>query len=411
MPKTIPIKLNGMNNRAKITALPGPTKENLFGKARNAVNMVFDNDGNTVLPCPGKTLRYTGNAKWVYQGDYVTLFVEDGTLKRLNSDNTATTLKTGFGTILPSVTTVGETIYLSNGNRGKVDRNGNFLTWGTPRPPRNPEASAATTGGLFAGDYRVTMTWINTQGEESGCGIGKRVTVAQGGGIHLTNFPAPSSDIDKLAIYITSVNGKDYHLYGEYPADTSDITLGRKVCTIPLMTQFGFLPQPQDIICAHYGRIYYWRGSRLYHTATRHLGLQFALQFMRFDTNGTILASLTNQLIVGTEKRVYRVTNLDGDGAPIIEVLLECGAVKGSVCYDDVGDVYFQTSRGFVKVSDGGLQELTFTDIAMPTFQEGTMTVLDHDGSRYLVGVFRDGVQSSLADADYNTSEAAAGRL
>jgi hypothetical protein len=411
--KILPIgPFSGMNNRAKDTALPQPSKENPFGKVRNAVNVVFDNANQIVYPAPGKTLRYTGSVKWVHKGKHVTIFLEDTTLKRLNSDNTATTLKIGFGSTIPDVTSVGDTLYVSNGTgRGKVDASGNYHPWGTPRPPRNPDVAATDTGGLFAGEYRVTMTWISDDGEEGGCGIGRRVTVPAGGGISLSNFPTPPSGVDKLAIYVTSVNGKDFYKYDEYPAARSSITLSRKVCTIPLLTQFGYVPMPNDILCHHYGRIYYWRGSRLYKTATRRLGVQFALQFMRFDSNGTIIASVPNMLYVGTEKRVYRVSNLDGDGAPIIEALLEVGAVKGSVTYDDAGDAYFMTARGFVKATPEGLQELTFAQVAMPSFQKGTMTTLDHEGSRYLIGIFQDGTQSPLADSEYNAAEIAAGRL
>jgi hypothetical protein len=413
MGKSFDIKLNGMNNRAKITALPGPTRENPFGKYRNAENVVFDNAGQLVFPCPGKTLVYAGNVSWVHEGKFVTVFLEDGILKRLNSDNTATTLKTGFGTALPAVTYAGDVMYISNGTgRGKVDRNGNYYPWGTPRPPRNPDVTAVTYGGMYEGRYRVAITWIGAQGDESGCGNGKQVEVSEGGGIHLTNFPSPPSGVDKVAVHVTSVNGKDLYLYGEYDATLSDITLTRKDCTIPLMTQFSYVPMPEDIICFHYGRIYYPRGRYLYWTMTRRLGNQTVRSYWTFDSNVTLVVSVPGALYVGTEKRIWRVSNIDVDGAAaVMDIVKECGCDKATAVYDDEKTAFFKTHRGYVRATSEGLFELTFDDVAMPIFERGSTTLIDHDGSRYLVGVFQNGTQNELADAAYSAAELARGSL
>lgn len=413
MAKTATLKLNGMNNRAKVTALPGPTRDIPYGKYRNAENVLFDNAGQIVYPCPGKTLVYAGNVKWVHEGKYVTIFLEDGVLKRLNSDNTATTLQTGFGEALPAVTYAGDVLYISNGiGRGKIDRNGNYYPWGTPRPVRNPDVTAVSTGGMYEGRYRVAITYIGVQGDESGCGSGKEVFVSEGGGIHLTNFPAVPSHVDKVAIYVTSVNGKDPYLYGEYAAALSDITLTRKDCTIPLMTQFSFVPMPEDIICFHYGRIYYARGRYLYWTMTRRLGNQALRSYWTFDSNITLIATTPGVLYVGTEKRIWRITNIDvPDTAPDMSIIKETGCEKANVAYDDEKFAYFKSYRGYMKATPDGLDELTFDDVAMPLFQRGAMTVIDNDGVRFLMGVFQDGTQNDLADSEYNTAELARGSL
>lgn len=414
MPKTLPLgPFAGMNNRASETRLPVPTKENPVAKLRNAVNVNFDNYNAIVYPRQGKTQVCSGTAEWVHQGKYVTVFLEGGALKQLRDDSAVVTLAEGYGSAWPGATAVGSELYVSNGTAlGRVDALGNYTPWLVPRPPRNPDAVATELGGMFAGDYRVVMTWIAADGRESGCGNGVRVTVPAGGGIALSNFPTPPSHVTKLALYLTSVNGKQYFYYGEYAASTTALSLTWRECTIPLQTQFFYAPAPQDLIQFHFGRIFYWRGDRLYRTAPRRLHLQKVREYWRLDSDGTMLISMPNALYAATRQRVYRITNIDGDDPPVIETVLNCGAVKGAVCYDNTTAAYFQTTRrGVVRVTPDGLEELTYSEVAMPVFQRGTMTIIENNGAKYLVGIFQDGVQSDLADAAYNAAELARGSL
>jgi len=104
----IPIVLNGMDNKSR--------PENIKpGVARNAVNVQFSNTGEILFPRPGKTRCYSGDCKWLYEGKNVTLFVEGGSLKKLNADNTATVVKSGVGSIRIDYTAMGSDIYWSNG--------------------------------------------------------------------------------------------------------------------------------------------------------------------------------------------------------------------------------------------------------------------------------------------------------
>ena len=114
--KTTPLSFLGMNNRANDTGLPMPDKVNPFGKFRNAVNVDFSDDGKVEFPRMGSTRVYAGTDchSWIeYSHDYgLGLFVEGTSLKLLNADFTATTLKTvGSGPM--SYATINDFIYLS----------------------------------------------------------------------------------------------------------------------------------------------------------------------------------------------------------------------------------------------------------------------------------------------------------
>jgi hypothetical protein len=402
-----------MNNKVRDTALPIDPQTGL-AKLRNAVNATFTDEYDIILPRPGSTRIYTGNVDWLYEGKFVTIFVEGSDLKRLNDDYTATTLKTGFGSADLAATTVGDRLYVcSSTTLARIDANGNYAPWGTPRPPRNPDVGAVSYGGMFAGDYRVVVTWIAYGGDESGCGIGKRVTVAEGGGIQLTNFPTPPATVEKIGVYVTSVNSQDYYLYGEFLASTSDLTIMKQINTIPLATQFGYVPVPKGIVTAHYGRIYYGRGPRVYYTAERRYGLQFKNSYWTFDSDVQIIVSLPGVLYVGTQHRIYSVTNIDVPGqAPDMPVKIKAGAVKGSVAYHSDGKrAFFMSGRGVIEATSDGLKEATFEDVAMANFESGTGTIQNVEGSEIYVFVGQGATQNTLADTAYNTAEIARGSL
>jgi hypothetical protein len=407
MAKPETLTFSGMNNKATDTALPD-------GKARVAVNVLFDDANQVIMPRPGSTLRYAGDCQWLFECDFITLFVEGGSLKSLSSANVATTLTTGIGTSRVYYTLVGDTVYWANETaKGKI-RNGVNSEWGTQRPPRQPDCIPIATGGLHAGDYRVALTWIAD--EESGTGMGKRVTVAAGGGIRVTNLPTPPSYVTKYAIWISSVNGKDMYLYGEYAVSVAEVYIGRLTAAgflpdIKITTQFGYNPLPQGLICAHYGRIYYTRGKRVYWTANRRYGLQFANSFWIFDSDVQTIVSVPNVLYIGTQAQLYKIVNIDGEGAPVIEELQHCGSVKGSETYAPDGTAYFMTDRGMIRATPEGLTELTFKDNAIPLFGKGTMSVREFDGLSYLIFTGQDGVQNPLANNYVNISELARGCL
>ena len=395
--------VKGMNNRTRDNDVPK-------GYVRNAVNVIISDSGEVEFTRPGKTPVYTGNVLWYFEAPFIKLFVEDGDLKRLNADFTATTLLAAVGNDRMTYTVVGSSVYFSNWiAQGKV-ANGAVSEWGVTRPARQPDCTAVDNGGLFAGDYRVAITFI--AGSESGTGAGRRVTVVEGGGIHLSNFPAAPGNVTLIAVYVSPVNSRDMYLYGEYPATVADVFIGQRELTVPLTTQFKYPPKPVDIIQAHYGRIYYAVGKYLYWTFDRRYDLQRPYDYWEFDSNVVTVESCPNVLYVQTQHKFYKIVNIDGDGAPIVEELQNSGATKGSVCVDPDGvSSYFMSARGLIKATPEGLAELTYKDVAIPLFGEGATTVIERNGTKYLVFSGKGGTQNPLADSGYSAGELVRGSL
>ena len=167
-----------MNNKARAESIPQGNKEDPRGFARSAINVDIDNSGN---------IRNRPLYKKIYTGDchstYKRYFVEEGDLKYLNADNTATTIKAGVGDEPISFTSIAGRIYFSNGVVSGGIVHGNYNGWGLARPPFQPTATARTSGNMFAGDYQIAITWLR-KGEESGAILASRITIPDGGGVN-----------------------------------------------------------------------------------------------------------------------------------------------------------------------------------------------------------------------------------
>ena len=390
--------LKGMNNRQRAEALPD-------GYVRNAVNVDFDNQGNLRLR-NGNTQLYSGSGCHSFDLRY---FVESGDLKRLESDNTATTVKSTVGDSAMLFTQVGGIIYYGNETTTGRIVNGVSRNNGAQTPIKNPDCLAVVSGGMFAGDYQVTMTWIDDLGEESGALAGKRLTVAEGGGIFVDNFPTPPGNIDKLALYVTSVNGEEFYLYGEYPATTGQVNITKSINSIPLRTQFCYVPEfKNQALQAHYGRIYWADGNLLRFTLPQRYGLTKANHFLPLDSQVAVIASIPNALYVATLNKTYRITNLDGEGFPVRTEIKPYGAVPGSLAYDsNTTNAFWHSDKGFVTATDEGVGELTYAMIAASLFTWGASLVVERDGVKMLVGRFKGGTASNQLDSEYRSNEIA----
>lgn len=401
------IKFTGLNNRLRPSEFPVKDGQKDYGRLFKAVNVQFDNNGQALLPCQNLSSVYAGDCHSIHVSHVGTLFVENDNLYKLSAP-LPVELLSNIGADRVFYALVGDTVYFSNGTFSGRYVKGDLTAkeWGVAVPDA-PDVAAITTGGMFAGDYRVAITWI--AGSESGAVNSVKVTVAEGGGISLTNFPTAPDYVTHFAVWLSSVNGETLYLYDEYPVATSSVNLVKSIGTIPLETQFGAPPEPESdgVMCAHYGQIFYSDGPylRYTHIGTRgpNYGIQFPFNYFPIDTTDIqLIISMPNVLYVGTDKGIYRIVNINGDVPPILEPLIDCAAVKGSECYDPNGNsAYFMSDRGVIMATTQGLQEITYNDVAIPSYLSGSSTITEIDGIKYFLFFGEGGVDNPLANAEW----------
>ena len=397
IPKTVQLQVgNGINNKARSESLPPDF-------VRSAINVDFDNSGRARLR-PGRTAGYTGtgiHSYWERTPTEDRYFVEEGVLKQLHLDNTATIVKAGVGNENISYTAVAGRIYYSNGVFSGCIINNNHYPWGLTRPPFQPKAEARPSGDMHEGEYQVAITWLrNITGagrEESGAINASRTVVVAGGGLKLSNFPVPPSDITHVAVYVTPVNGKDLSLYGEYPvSNASEIFVDRHISKkIPLITQFSNKPPHAfPIIEAHYGRIYGAFVNYVFFSDDRNYGLFNPNSYWAFPEYVTGLISVPGMMYVGTKDKVYRVTNIDGEGFPVLTVVKEYGMVRMlNTTYDPDHEIaYFLSSKGVCAATSEGITEITEKNYAIDHYKNVVLSVVEQDGIKKLI-VIAQGIE------------------
>ena len=393
----------GMNNRVKDHAVPD-------GQYRNAVNIDFDDEGNIQFPRIGSSKVYAGtdcHSWYQFEDSFgAGIFIEGAELKRLNSNNTVTALKT-VGNQPMSYCQVNGVVYFSNSAVTGRYRDGQVIEWGIPTPFNQLNVSARNKGGLHAGIYLVTLTWLSN-GEESGADISRSVTVEEGGGIRLTNFPSSPAFVEQVAVYVSSPNGSELYLYDEYPSDIQVVDVQYFIGDAMLETQFAIKPQVRTGLTVHSGRIYWIDGQLVRCTMPHNFLLQEALAYFVFEEPVTNIISTQGPLFVTTELGIYQVSGIDGEGLPELQKVKNYGAAAMRLPHNDQqNDVTFvMADVGMIAITAGGVKELHLDKVAPPKFKKGCISVIDQGGVRKLISVCQDGVISRLQSDDYTTTEA-----
>lgn len=184
----------------------------------------------------GRTRVYTGNisAAWGDGEDF--LFVENGTLKRLNADYSATVLREGLTTpdILYVLRSVTGQLYWSTGHDYGIIISGVDHAWGIPKPS-SPQIQQALVGELSVGRYMVAAAYVNEQGTEGP--LSNSVIFEGEYGITIEAFALSDeltlAQVESVNIYLTSPNGEVLYLAlnmglgidGSYREDASELAI------------------------------------------------------------------------------------------------------------------------------------------------------------------------------------------
>lgn len=369
----------GLDNRAAPFALPD-------GCARNLVNVDVRAGGKVQRRQGYERLVAIAGAHSLYSNGAATLFVAAGNLYRL--------LGSGHELLIPGwgdrptcyVDRAGE-VFFSNGVSSARWKDGGVHNWGVPMPPFQPSLLPLPTGGLFGGIYQVVITWRDVFGVESGADVAVSVDVPEGGGLMLSDFPAPPPNIDQVSVYVSGHNGAELHWDSDYPAFTTSLVLEPRTRTVPLKTQFMRPMPPVDLLTMQASRLYGAKDDVLYYTSPYNPYLIDGMDGLRFSGPITCVTAVVDGVYVATEQKSYFVTALDQDAPPVRRDIANMGAVPGAVAGDPLlPGVLWLGEKGLMRGLPGGeVQNLTEAHVALPKAQHGAMTVREMDGDRFAI--------------------------
>lgn len=279
---------------------------------------------------------------WSNKDNTRAFYIDNGVLKELTYNGGAyssNTVKSGLSTSAKMYfTEVNEEIYFSNGAvHGKIDIDGNEKDWAVELPASTPTLTYSSSGSLIAGRYSVVTTFVHSDGRESGSAkTAATIELTSGGGITVSNLPtAVSSNITKVRIYMTPVNGDMFYFVKEVTEGTTSTTIaGTHTETILLQTHLLSTPSAGKYLCYHRGCIYYAKDKYVHYTEPT----QYHLENKRsnwypFPSEVKMVASVLDGLFVSDEERTYFIAAGDGKEMPDLETVSDFPAIACTPAY------------------------------------------------------------------------------
>lgn len=318
-----------------------------LGDLAVATNVDIDKSGR-VARRAGQTRRATGSALhslWADEQQDVCLFVDGGALRRLNADMTSVQVSSlSDGASRVSYARVGERVYWSNGADVGVYEAGAARSWGLPAAPL--PTAAAGGGNLPAGSYQFAMTWLRSDGQESGCGLAGTVDVAANGSITFTMpTSAPAGVVGKV-LYLSPANSEVLFEQTQVALAQASVTVSQPPATsdYDLKTQFCG-PAPAGQLVAYYrGHMLVAQGDTLFISRPYGYELFNLARYLQLDGRITLLApmvdkELTEQgnssgLFIGTDRSIGVLAGSDPDKFQYVPKT-DYGAIFGAVDYVD----------------------------------------------------------------------------
>lgn len=390
----------GVNNIAPDYALP----TDQYGKQihlRAAINIDFLDNGQ-VRSRKGKQRVYTGATHSFWSDGTTALFVENGVLKRLETNLTGTALRSGLSNARMQYHPINGEIYFSNGIDSGIYRGGSVREWGVENPPSPPTAVSAN-GLLPNGRYQLICTFVNLYGEESGCMQASAYDVTTGG---LTvTLPQPiSAEVVKINLYATPPDGDQFYLSAVAAINQTIPLIDEPVYGRTLRTQFCKKMIPGELLEVYRGIVYAAVGNIVWHSEPFNYGLyKPAKNYMPMPAEVTVMGATQNGLyIISDSTRYFAGT---GPADFVAQEAAPYGAAKYSaVSMKDGLSVVWRSQRGISRGDDGGgtIVNLQEDRVYPEQVTQGTTLIREQDSLKQIVSVgFSAPYPSGLVASDY----------
>lgn len=391
----------GIDNRSPDYAVPEDS-------LRNAVDVDLLRDGRVRRRQGYELLIDVPTPHSLYSCPAGTFFASQGTVYKLNDDNSTTAVLTGFFGSHVTYEFFNDVVYLSDGLVCKRLLSGVIpMDWGVPRPLSAPVIST-TSGSLYPGTFTAAISFVNSLGEESPLGPISQITTNIEGGFIISGFAGLTSpDIEYIRIYFSGSGSTTLYHIADVSTSTASYTISDRVDTGKAAnTRVLSLPAPSSIIRQHAGRIYMATGSIVYYTEPYAFNwIDPAKNFWQFTDTVTILEPTESGLFIVTDK-TYFYRFKDPDDVQVTE-LLDYGAIPyTSVKLPHGEGVMWQSTRGAIMGDENGtVKNIQEERTAADTASSGAALLREENGIRQFIASLPNSTISPLAATSFMEAE------
>ncbi len=394
---------SGMNNLAADHALPQGSMEGLAA-VRNAVNTDFDNAGKGSRR-QGMTKRYgSSGLKGGFGCSFGLFAVEHG---RLKSVNTTTWLGTTLAIVTGTTFTFHEfngAVYFSDGLKSLKIVNNVATVWGLDNPP-TPIVNV-TSGTFNAGVYLACMTYVDTNGNESGASDFVSVTGPANCGLTFTHLPHPNdARITAMRLYLTTPDNDIFFQCGEVALGVTSYQVlfdydGGKVLDTLWMTR----PPAGQIIREQNGRLLIAQGSVLYVTVPYSPDLisQLSDSYFQFPADITVCEPVDDGVWIVADQ-TYFLSGTPDNWQQLTKLDYGAALGTGKKLPDNV--TWF-SERGQIIAGNGGeIKNVQENQVAPDYSSKGTMLIREDNGLKQAITTLINPTMSPRANRAYTAAE------
>jgi hypothetical protein len=373
--------------------------------ARRAVNVDI-HDSGTIRRREGYSQVIAGDSVHSLGGnERITVFVDNGTLYQLNSDETKTALRSGLSpNRLLSYDTINDDLYYTNGEVIERIVDGAVTPVGVETPVGQPTLSALSYGGLEEGQYQVAITFVTGYGEESGTGPSAVVSVGLNGGIGLTSIPQPSSgNVEYIRVYVSPPNGDMLYFAMPLPVGTTTTTYGYMPLGRALRSQFCEPTPPGHILRYYHGRLYVASNNLIFYSEPQSYGrCKISRNFIGLASRITMMEPVESGFYISTDTEVFFLPGDDPSTGYRLQRASDTPAIEGSsmvvkpevLGIDGISGstqvaLWFTSAGWVVGLPDGNIRFLTRDRLALPEYSQATSLLRMVNGMSQLVTVPR----------------------
>lgn len=388
----------------RYTGIRNTTSEERFrtGDLMSATNVELDNTGKILSRRGTDLVLPLAGAHSLYCDGSVMLVSQGSNLYSVDAAYNATLVGNLQSSAWVSHETVGNTVFMSNGQVSRKLENGALYGWGITTPVGQPEAVPTASGTLPPGVYQYAMTFVRADGQESGTGVAGQVTLTVAGGIQFNSMEiSTEAGIRGKILYLSGADGEVMFRAAEVANDVISVHVSDPDKGAVLTTQHAGPAPAGSIVRYHRGHMFVVAGDTVYRSDPYQLELfrvaheyvQFPGQIALFEPvrDGVFVATVDSS---GPDEQASGATwyvggALDGQ----VMQVFDYGAIPGTGYQVNSGDlespnegevegqqggkaVLWATRNGLCMGVDGGsARNLTHAKYSLPTAQRGASFV------------------------------------
>jgi hypothetical protein len=363
-------------------------------------------------------LSVNGHSLW--SDGNICLYRTGTTLMRLFPNLTTATLRTGLSpNRLPMsyLSLIGK-IYYSDGRDNGIIEFGASRSWGLALP----KAPICTTigGFLTKGIYRVILTYMRNDGQESGSSLPTLIELSAGNsGIRVITEPSLDATVSYICVYVTTPNGTSFRLFHKVTnaINTVDIIDVKSVnnLTVKLETENLETLPPGVLINYYKSRILLVENYNIWCSMPFSYELcKRESDYVSFETPIRMLAVVEDGLWVGLDNVTYFLL---GETPPYkIDKIIPYGVIEGQWASDVAGEkllrddikgkvCLWSSTKGICVGGTGGyFLNLTENTYNFPIALTGHGFVRENDEMNQFILFLKDAIDNPNVESAFKNS-------